>query len=88
MILILHIIIAISSIGYASYTLLRPSLRKFLVNYGLLGLTLGSGTYLTFSLHASLLRVCMTGLVYLGTVACLLVGARLRLASLSGGGAS
>jgi prepilin signal peptidase PulO-like enzyme (type II secretory pathway) len=80
--LIIHIGIALFSIGAATLTLVYPSWRKLLISYGLIGLTIASGTYLVITLHTSLLKVCLTGLVYLGIVSAALVGAHYRLAAI------
>ncbi len=65
MALILHIIIALSSLAIAGYVFFRPSKRMLGLSYALVALTLVSGTYLVVTLHAPLLRACATGLVYL-----------------------
>jgi hypothetical protein len=80
-ILLLHIGIAISSIAVATLAVVSPSRRKLNVSYSLVGLTLASGTYLVISMHTSLLRVCMTGLMYLAAVAVMLAVAQRRLAT-------
>lgn len=50
----------------ASY--LSPSKTKLRATYGLTLLTLASGTYLVWSLHAPLLSSCITGIIYLAVV--------------------
>lgn len=66
MILLIHIIIALSSIASTTYLAFSPSRGKFYASYVLIGLTLATGTYLVISLHAPMLKTCMTGLIYLG----------------------
>ena len=68
MILLLHIIIALGSVAYTSYLYFSPTRKHFYAAYGLVGLTLASGTYLVLSTHSSLLTSCITGLVYIGIV--------------------
>lgn len=64
MLLVSHIIIALFSVVYATYGLLRPSRSRVRVSYGLMALTVGSGTLLVVRSHAPLLPSCVTGLLY------------------------
>jgi hypothetical protein len=68
MVLILHIIVALSSIVASTASFLVPSKFKLRLTYGLTLLTLASGTYLVWSTHSPLLSSCITGLIYLGVV--------------------
>jgi hypothetical protein len=68
MIVLLHVLIALSSIAYTTYLYFRPTKRKFYASYGLIAATLASGTYLVISTHSPLLSSCVTGLIYLGIV--------------------
>lgn len=68
MIVLLHVLIALSSVAWTTYLNFAPSRRKFYAAYGLIGATLASGTYLVISTHSPLLSSCVTGLVYLGIV--------------------
>jgi hypothetical protein len=74
----LHVTIALSSIGYTTYLFIRPSQIKFYVSYGLIGLTIASGTYLVVSTHSRLLPACMAGLIYLGIMSVGVVLSHLR----------
>jgi hypothetical protein len=65
MIVLLHVLIALSSIGLASYTFFKPSLNKLLTSYGMMVATVASGTYLLVVLQADILRTCLSGLFYL-----------------------
>jgi hypothetical protein len=65
MILIAHIIIALSSICVTTALAFWPSPLKLRLSAGLIGLTLATGTYLVISMHSPLLSACMTGLIYL-----------------------
>lgn len=69
MILLTHIIIALSSILYTTITLVRPSQNKLYISYALIGATLASGIYLTIAHPAAMLRTCTTGLAYSVVVA-------------------
>lgn len=68
MVVLIHVIIALSSIAWTTYLNFAPGRRKFYAAYGLIGATLASGTYLIISTHSPLLSSCVTGLVYLGIV--------------------
>lgn len=83
MILITHIIIALSSIGFATYLLVKPSVNKLPVSYTLIGATLVSGTYLTILHPASLVQSCISGLVYVALVSVATAYTRRKLASVS-----
>jgi hypothetical protein len=65
MIVLLHVIIALTSVAYTTYLYFRPSKRKFYASYGLITATLASGTYLVVSTHAPLVSSCISGLAYL-----------------------
>ncbi len=81
MILLTHIVIAIASILYTTYVVISPTLTKIRASYGLIALTLISGTYLIISSHAALLQACMSGLLYTSTVTIGLAYARNKVAS-------
>src|ERR1700755_2590582 len=68
MVLITHIIIALSSLIFTTYMYFAPSKRKFTASYVLIALTLASGTYLVVSTHAQILQSCTAGLLYLAVV--------------------
>ena len=80
MILLSHIIIAMTSIVAATLLFFSPSDFKFKANYLLLGATLTSGAYLVISSGTHLVESCILGLVYLGAVSFALVSARIRFA--------
>ncbi|HKR81910.1 MAG TPA: hypothetical protein VJR27_02830 [Candidatus Saccharimonadales bacterium] len=65
MFVFIHVSIALGSLAFATYLLVRPSRRKFAVNYALIAATLGSGIYLVVTTGASLLQTCTSGLAYL-----------------------
>ena len=64
MILLTHILIAISSVVYTSLLLIQPSRAKLRTSYALIGATLISGTYLTILNPVHMLQTCTTGLIY------------------------
>lgn len=63
--LILHIIIALTSLALAAAAYLLPTKLKLKLSQAMIALTIGSGTYLVFTMQVNLLRVCMMGLFYL-----------------------
>jgi hypothetical protein len=71
--------LALLSLVAATSALKAPSVRKIGVNCGLAAATLASGTYLVFQSHAPLVSACSTGLLYLGFVTAMNVGAYFRL---------
>ncbi len=79
MLVLIHVAFALTSIFVASWALLRPSQPKLKFSYGLVGLTLASGTYLVVSAHSALLPACTSGLIYLGIVGVALAVAQYRL---------
>ena len=79
MILILHIVIALSSIVVASYAYMRPSMAKLNATYGLIAATLASGTYLVMIAPAHMIQACVSGMVYLAIVGVLALSTRSKL---------
>jgi hypothetical protein len=65
MLLLTHIIIALASIATTTYLAFAPSRGKFYASYALIGLTLITGTILVITLHAPMLKTCLSGLAYL-----------------------
>lgn len=79
MILLLHIAIAVFSLGFAAYGFFFPSKTKQLANYGLIASTLISGTYLVMSAPAHMTEGCMAGLAYTLVMVATTVAARHKL---------
>lgn len=80
MALIIHILIAITSIAFTTVLLISPSQTRFRINYVLIGLTLASGTYLVVSTNAAMLKACMSGLLYISVVTAGTIAAQYRYA--------
>lgn len=80
MILLLHITIALASVGLTTYAFFNPSQTKLRTAYGLVALTLISGTALVAVSQAHILQACVSGLIYVGAVSLGLVGVRYKLA--------
>ncbi len=66
--LLIHIVIAISSVGFTGYVFLHPSKHKLLASYLWVAATIVTGSYLVIMKPSHLVSACLTGLVYLGFV--------------------
>lgn len=80
MLILIHVIIALSSVIYAGLSFFSPSQKKLNVSYALIALTITTGTYLVVSTHSPMLQSCMTGLAYLAVVLLETFAVRTRLA--------
>lgn len=80
MLLVTHILIALTSIVWTSLAVVLPSKLKITVSYGFVAATLASGTALVVSTGAHILQACITGLIYTAIVTTGIVIARNRLA--------
>jgi uncharacterized membrane protein len=69
MILILHIVIALTSLTVTAAAYVKPSAQKLRLSGILVAATLASGTYLVVSTHSPLASACVSGLAYLAIVA-------------------
>jgi hypothetical protein len=75
MIILIHVLIALSSIVVTTFTAFLPSTLRLRVGAALIGATLVTGTYLVIHLHSPLMSSCVTGLAYLAiTLAGMAVG--------------
>lgn len=81
MLLVTHIVIALSSIGFTSYLFISPAQNRFKYAYALIGSTLVSGVILVASAHSNLLSACTTGIAYLSVVSLGIAAAHKRLAT-------
>ena len=82
MIVLLHVIIALASIVFTTYSYFRPSTTKLHVAYGFVGLTLASGIYMVWSAPVHMIQACTSGLLYLGFVSLGIVATKVKLAAL------
>jgi hypothetical protein len=80
LLLISHICIALSSILATTYAFAAPTKNKLYASYGLIGLTVATGTDLVIVTHARLESACLTGLLYLGLVSIGIIAVHYRLA--------
>lgn len=81
MVLILHIIIALSTVGVSGFTLLRPNKKILHVSYALTVGTFITGGYLVIMNPGHLVSSCVTGLTFLGVVGFMLFSARRKISS-------
>jgi hypothetical protein len=79
MIILIHVLIALASIGYTSYVFLFPSESRLKISYGFIAATFVSGTYLVVREPAHLTSACITGLVYLSAMTAATIGVHYRL---------
>jgi hypothetical protein len=68
MLLVFHIIVALTGLVIAALSFFSPSFTKLRVLSGTTALTFISGSVLAIKTHSSLARVCLSGLLYLGVV--------------------
>lgn len=79
MLLVFHIVVALTSLAWATYLFFRPSYNKLHASYALTGLTLASGTALVITTHANLVSSCLTGIIYLAVITPVTIFARQKL---------
>lgn len=81
MMLLLHVAIAITSVGFSTLLYFSPSRGKLRASYALMAATIASGTYLIVVSHVAMLGTCMMGLLYAGVVSALIAAAHRKLAA-------
>ncbi len=79
-VLILHIIIALSTVGISGMSLLRPTQSKINSSIIFTVATFVTGGYLVVINPSHLVSACISGLVFIGVVGVLLLGAHNKLA--------
>lgn len=80
MLLLLHIVIAVSGIILSTITYFLPSRNKIRFCSLLVAATVASGTVIIIRQHLSIMSVCLSGLLYIGFTAGALIAASRRLA--------
>ena len=83
MILLVHILIALSSVGVATLAFFKPTNARLYTSYGLIAATLASGTFLILTLSTNILKSCLTGLVYVTIVSAITVATHVRVKKLA-----
>ncbi|MGH7157187.1 MAG: hypothetical protein ACREGG_03705 [Candidatus Saccharimonadales bacterium] len=79
MLLIFHLGVALGGLIATTVSYFDPSKRKLHIAYGLVILTLASGTYLVVTTHQPLLSSCVSGLLYLGVALVGIISAQRKL---------
>lgn len=74
----MHVLIALASVGVATVTFLKPSVRRLIVSYGFMIATIGSGTFLLLNSTGNILKSCLVGLVYVTIVSIITIATHLR----------
>ena len=64
MILLLHIIIALSSLVVTAVAFVTPKRSLLLASYVLVALTIMTGTYVTITSPGHMVQACVSGLLY------------------------
>ena len=80
MIILIHVLIAISSLVAISCAFMRPTALLLRISYGLIAATLASGTYLVVVMPGHMVQACVTGLAYTAIALVGIVAVRVRLA--------
>lgn len=83
MIILIHVLIALSSVLFSALSFINPTRLKLKTSYALIASTLISGTFLVVSAQASLLRTCVSGLVFVTATSIVTYFSRNKLASQS-----
>lgn len=81
MFVLIHVVIALSTVAYTAYLYFNPAPNKFSPAYYLLGGTIGSGVLLIFTTGASIIRTCLTGLFFIGLVSAGIIASKHKLAT-------
>ncbi len=81
MFLIVHILIALASVGYSTLSIFAPSNKKIKINYIFLGGTWASGFLLVFQNNVSFGHLCLSGILYTGVVTLNIFLAKRKLAA-------
>ena len=79
MILLLHILIATSSVVLTAVAFFRPTQKKLRLSYWLISLTVLSGTLLIWQKPSHMLKICLEGLVYVTVLSLATVAVKYRL---------
>jgi len=82
MIILIHVAIALLSIGCATLGYIRPTNKIIKASYALIAMTFTSGFYLVIVEPSSMLRTCLSGVAYLSVVSAAVFLTRRKLALL------
>lgn len=76
---LIHVIIAILSIGVASFVFFKPTIKRLAVSYGFVVATVATGTYLLILTPSNILHTCLSGLFYLTVVSIVTIATHVRI---------
>lgn len=83
MVILIHVIIALLSLGIASFVYFKPSIKRLAVSYLFILGTVGSGTFLLLSSPGNILKSCLVGLLYLTVVTIVTIATHVRIQRLA-----
>jgi hypothetical protein len=75
---LIHVIIALTSIVISSIVFFKPSIKKLAVSYGLIIATVGTGTGLLIMNPSNILHTCLSGLFYITVVSLITIATHVR----------
>lgn len=75
---LIHVIIALLSVGIASFTYFKPTIKRLYASYGFIIATVASGTLLILNTSGSILKSCLTGLLYVTVVSIVTIATHVR----------
>lgn len=81
MLIVLHVVLALGALIISVAANVKPSTNKLKSSYFLAGGTLSTGVLLIVFGGASIIRTCLTGILFFGAVSILNETARKRLAT-------
>lgn len=80
MILLTHIVIALSSLFVTAYAFVTPTQNTLRLSYAFVALTIATGTYIAVANPTHMVQACVSGLIYTGVVLTGIVAVRRKLA--------
>jgi hypothetical protein len=80
-IVIIHVLIALTSVGVTTYAFFKPSKKLLMGAYALVVGTLVSGVYLIVSAPSHMIEACISGIVYLSVISVGIMIIRTKLAA-------
>jgi hypothetical protein len=82
-IVLIHVIIAVSSIAFASFLFFKPTIKRMYASYGFIVATVASGTLLLVMNPSNMLHTCLSGLFYLTVVSIITIATHVRIRKLA-----
>lgn len=80
MVLLFHIVIALSGIISSAFSIFSPSKKKITLSYIFVAATIISGSYLIYTKPAHMVQTCFEGVAYITFVTAALARANKKLA--------